>query len=164
MSYDEYYDMYKKAQLTGKYHLFIFDIVNSRLYKQEIEYIEETSMLLFLDVYKRIKNLEEEKNITILHNIKNKDEPFANEPFKFGDLYGFTIIRGSVSSSEIYNIVEEEKERYNIYWAFHQKDGFYETDNYSEGNKKYYRGYCIAQLETLSKEKNIKLMRNNYEK
>ena len=30
-------------------------------------------------------------------------------------------------------------------------NGFYETDNYIEGNNKYFRGYCIKYLEHRAK-------------
>ena len=38
---------------------------------------------------------------------------------------------------------------------FHKANGYYETDNYEEADKLYFRGYCIQQLEKLSKKKNL---------
>lgn len=161
MSYDEYKDMYDKAQTTGLYHMFIFDIIGSRNYGKELEYIERTSSSLLYNVYMVLKSIESEENIKVLHEIENPVITLDIEPFKFGDLYGFTVLRGSIDREKVYRIFEEEKNKFNIYWDFHKKDGFYETDYWVEGREKYYRGYCMQQLEYLSKKiGNAQLKRN----
>ena len=35
----------------------------------------------------------------------------------------------------------------------HVADGYYETNEWSERNSKFYRGYCIQTLETLHKSR-----------
>ena len=58
--------------------------------------------------YFAIKNLEKERNIKILHTnpIFNKgDRGDLLEPFFFlGDLFGFTIIRGTLTEGEVYDL------------------------------------------------------------
>ena len=36
----------------------------------------------------------------------------------------------------------------------HLADGYSETNNYEEGNEKYFRGYCIDLLSNLHKDYN----------
>lgn len=159
MSYFEYYDMFEKSQETGKYHMFIFDIVGSRNYKKDLPSIYKTSKVLFSNIYSNLKEIELERSIKILHIIDKKEYILDTEPFQFGDLFGFTILRDSILIDEVYDIYKKEKEKLNVYWDFHLKNGYYETDNYGLGNEKYFRGYCIQQLENLSKNdgKNLKL-------
>lgn len=168
MSYTEYKDLFHKAQNQGRYHMFVFDIKNSRSYWKntgELAFVEQISKELILKIYKRLEKLQNERNKIILHKNKvfiNIDDlhPFGashREPFQFGDMFGFTVIRDSIDKEEIYQIFEEEKTKRNIYWDFHMMDGYYETDNYGEGFDKYYRGYCMQQLEELSKTKKHKL-------
>lgn len=162
MSYGEYKNLFDKAQANGNYHMFIFDIKNSKSYGKELEMIEEISRKLILNLYCKLEKLEKENGKVILHRNKDfynffeKQGAISNgslcEPFQFGDMFGLTIVRNSIDKGEIYQIFEKEKEKLNIYWEFHMLDGYYETDDYGEGCRKYYRGYCMQQLEELSKK------------
>ncbi len=161
--YTEYYDLFLKAQKRGLYQMFVFDIVKSRSYEESGQ-IKEISRLLVSNVYQRLKELENKLNIKILHhiNIDDIEEHFidyAYEPFQSGDCFGFTILRDSIDKKEVYKIFEEEKNKLNVYWDFHKIDGYYETDDFLLGLKEYYRGYCRAQLEDLSKLKDKKTKR-----
>lgn len=161
MSYYEYKDLFSIAQNKGKYHMFIFDIKNSKSYGKEIYNIEKTSRILIKNIYNRLEEIESREKKVILHrhpdfvDMESKTKlGYMCEPFNIlGDLYGFTTIRDSISNEEIYKIYSEEKEKLNIYWDFNIIDGYYETDSYANGNKKYFRGYCMEQLEELSKTK-----------
>ena len=53
--------------------------------------------------------------------------------------------------------VEECKEIIGIDYEFHYSDGYYETDDWCEGQDKYFRGYCIDLLSNLHKPYNKKL-------
>ena len=74
------------------------------------------------------------------------------EPFLVaGDLMGFTIKRGTLNSKQVDYIFEQKKKELGINYSFHKANGFYETDKWEEGAEKYFRGYCIQQLEENSK-------------
>lgn len=183
MGYREYKDMFYKAQKNGKYHMFVYDIANSR---KGFTVEERISVLrLIFNVYERIEKIEKAENRTILHRsedlvecklkrkIENGVETYIYdhsaevnarfqradlyEPFYLlGDLYGFTIERGSLTEDQIDTIFEEEKTKLGIKQEFHKSNGFYETDKYEEGSELYFRGYCIQQLEEIGKiEKEI---------
>jgi hypothetical protein len=167
MAYYEYKDLFDKAQETGKYHMFIFDIVHSRTYGKRVMFIEFMSRLMIKRVYNKLQDLEKERHKQILHKSEDvipiydgRAEMFIfREPFQFGDLFGFTVLRDSISSDEVYGLVEDEIKKYNdkfkVDWEFHMLDGYYETDDYGEGGTQYYRGYCLPQLEELSKNQNM---------
>ena len=81
------------------------------------------------------------------------ERPDLLEPFYLaGDLYGFTIERGTLTEEQIDQIFEQEKKKLNIAQKFHKTNGYYETDEYEKGNELYFRGYCIQQLEEMSKQ------------
>ena len=174
MGYSEYEDLFIKCQDTAPYHMFLYDVVNSR---NELDNRTRSKILeLLFNVYERIQRIEKKENKKILHTsnelIKTKlvqylennelcnkieferrplrgdlEEPFAIN----GDMYGFTILRGTMTVKEIDDIFEEEKKNLKIIHEFHKANGFYETDKYEEGNKLCFRGYCMQQLEKESK-------------
>lgn len=174
MSYSEYEDLFIKCQNTAPYNMFLYDVVNSR---NELDNKSRNKILeLLFNVYERIQKIEKEEKRKILHTskeliktklvqyVKNNElcnkiefekKPFREdlqEPFAInGDMFGFTILRGTMTEKEIDGIFEEEKESLKIIQQFHKANGFYETDKYEEGNKLYFRGYCMQQLEKDSK-------------
>ena len=180
MSYTEYRELFDKAQRNGRYHMFIYDVIDS---KETLTEKDRSDILkLIFMVYHRLEIIEQEEHRSILHHgnkilqgklkkeIKdgleyNRYDYFSInnletrrgdliEPFSIlGDLYGFTIERDSMSAEQIDVIFEEIKSKLRIEQKFHKANGFYETDKYEEGGKLYYRGYCIQQLEVISKEK-----------
>ena len=182
MSYKEYVDLFQKAQIEGQYHMFVYDIVNSR---KDLTVEERGKIVkLIFEVYKKIEKLEEKEHRSILHKSKkliqgklkvekgedgeiykfdytglqnnNETRPDLLEPFYLvGDLYGFTILKGTLNQGQVDYIFEKEKEKLGIKRDFHKANGYYETDNYEEADKLYFRGYCIQQLEELSKKKNL---------
>lgn len=63
MSTFEYYDMFRERQDKGKYHMFVFDIVNSK--KMDLQTrINATYQMekLMLNMYNTIKLIEEKEN------------------------------------------------------------------------------------------------------
>lgn len=175
MSYHEYYDYYEKCQATAPYHLFTFDIVNSKNLANEgdINYIFNISLLIYT-LYKKIEEIEKKQNKQILHrspyishptlekykeNLFYLKEPILPhekkllqrtelcEPFQIcGDLVGLTILRDTLTENEIYTLFDQTKEELNIPYDFHYANGYYETDDYGEGATKLYRGYLIPML------------------
>lgn len=157
MSWVEYNDMFERAQEKGEYHLFVFDLKGSKSIRYFIPHIN----LLLYGIYFRIKDLEKRFDEKILHQnpIFNKgDRGDLMEPFFIsGDLFGFTIIRGSLCEEDIYKIFNEVKSELDLNYEFHYDNGLYETDNYIEGDSKYFRGYCMQYLENRAKEKSLTL-------
>ena len=166
MSSFEYIDLYKKAQSNGKYHMFTFDIVDSKKMKSSTRWLSQQKMInLMLKIYNHIENIEIETNRKILmmeegivlygeyDNMKNKFG-LLMEPFVFGDTFGFTIYRDSLSYEEIMNIYKCYRQELNIDFDFHIKDGYYDTNDWCRGNKLFFRGYCIDILSNYHKDKN----------
>lgn len=177
MSYTEYSDMFQKCQSTAPYHLFTYDMVNS---KENCSSKRNSDLILLLfHVYQAISTLEEKSSIPILHRSKGLTSskleahkqgnetfymlsPLANitrkdllEPFLInGDTIGFTILRNSLTESQVDTIFEQQKKKLNMPYEFHKANGYYETDDWSQGNCKYFRGYCICELCYAHKNKN----------
>ena len=173
MSTFEYNDLFLKCQETGLYHMFVFDIVGSKNIKSEQSNWRMISQFrLILNMYRRLQEIEKLENKKILlceegfsHLGERRPNCFGfkQEPFVLGDLIGLTVYRGSITSEEVLKIYEEEKEYLQIPFDFHVAEGYYETNNYEEGNKKYFRGYCIDLLSNLHKPYN-KQLRKQLEK
>ena len=73
MSTLEYNDLFLKCQDTGLYHVFSFDIKDSKSLKNRYE-VQEKLIKMILNIYKRIKEKEQQENkISHDHN-KNKTE------------------------------------------------------------------------------------------
>ena len=164
MSTFEYNDLFLKCQETGLYHMFVFDIVDSKkLDPKQANWRMISQIRLILNMYRRLqeKELLENKKILVfeeefthLGEERKNCFGFKQEPFVLGDLIGLTVYRGSITREEILKIYEEEKEYLQIPFDFHIADGYYETNNYEEGNEKYFRGYCIDLLSNLHKPYN----------
>jgi len=174
VSYIEYYDLYEKCQDTAPYHLFVFDIADSKTLSRDTNYISEISLLIY-KLYKKIEEIEKVQNRQILHRssyishpvlkkdgknlfylqapilphekrILQKEELY--EPFQLcGDIIGLTILRNTLTEKEVYALFDQTKEELNISYDFHYDNGYYETDNYVEGGTKLYRGYLIPMLD-----------------
>ncbi|MDD2180996.1 MAG: hypothetical protein PHW32_01365 [Bacilli bacterium] len=187
MSYSEYNDMFIKCQSTAPYKLYIYDLVNSSSMANN-EVVSNLQLLIYA-LYMKIKSLEIETNTKILHQSdllnytklqkreiaggiyyylkpeRTTGDSFINsvsvlEPFLIsGDCIGFTVNRGTISDELVDRLFEETKKELNINYQFHKSLGYYETDNWIEGDKKYYRGYAINLLSTLHKMENKVLQR-----
>lgn len=166
MSTFEYNDLYLKCQSTGIYHVYIFDIIDSK--KMSAQYRNKAQIKmekLMLKIYKTIENIERTTGrkilvfdsdfVTYKSGLDYRGFGVKKEPFLFGDTFGFTIYRGSLDKDIIYYIYEYYKKELEIDFDFHIADGYYETNNYNEGNTKYFRGYCIDILSTLHKKQTI---------
>lgn len=167
MSYLEYDDLFEKAQITGKYMLFCFDVKDSQkiLPNSNREIYNKLNSLLY-NVYQKIKKIEEIKQIKILHknnalvslwNLGKSDGRVdLYEPAIFGDSAYLTVIRDTITPNLVYNIWEEEKEKLKIDYEFHKTYGYYDTDDYNKRGELYFRGYCMIKLEVITKKKTKK--------
>ena len=161
MSSLEYTDLFLKAQnnSTSPYHIFTFDIVNSKgLDREDYLLIRNTLFKIINDLLELLKKIELDQNKTILINKEFDDHSsgfgLKTEPFILGDMIGFTIYRGSLSFDEIMDIFDKIKKHYHFDYPLHIANGYYETNNYEEGNKKLFRGYCIDILSNMHKTEN----------
>lgn len=174
MSSYEYYDMFKERQDKGKYHMFVFDIVDSKKMDPQTRTNATYQMeKLMLKMYNTIKLIEEKENKKILiigiDNIvhyedrQKRDKNFGllYEPFLFADTFGITIHRDSLSKEEFLSIYQKHKEELNINFDFHIADGLYETNKWEEGSNLLFRGYCIDILSTYHKDYTKKSMNKN---
>ena len=150
MSYMEYVDMYEKAQEKKSDKItIIIDVVNS---KNNPVYIKER-----MNIIKMMEELTSKNYFEIITDNKRlfKD----NKKFIIlGDLFAITIkANDSISNimKKYLNIIKTLKEKYSIHVDFHYNSCYYETDDWVEGNSKYYSGYAIQQLEKNKNKKNI---------
>ena len=166
MSTFEYNDLYLKCQDTGKYHMFVFDIVESKKMSKQERIIAQNKMIkLMTRIYKTIEKIQETTNRKILVFEEDfvtyesgkdfKGFGLKIEPFLFADTFGFTIYRDSLDKDVIYYIYEYFKKSLDIDFEFHVQNGSYETNDFVEGIYKYFRGYCIDILSNLHKKETI---------
>ena len=181
--WEEYKDLYQKAQSTGMYKMFLFDVVGSKkIYKDNSIAFE--NIIKFVDsVTFDLLNLEKKLNKKILHrhidnylqydkeNDKDKvvlcekqlvDYPKElyrtdelNPLFWLGDLIHFIIERDSITDKTFYDIFEKNRKKLVPNINFHHKSGYYETDTWAESGSKFSRIYCIPVLEYLAKNKEV---------
>lgn len=164
MSYIEYLDLYLKAQQeqSALYYVVSFDVINSKLLSSDERLtLQHNINIIVKYVYDKLleKELEEAIQIVIKDpkfirpwDIKNKTwNGNYIDPMVFGDCFQFTVLKGTVTKEEIIEWVDECKEVLNVKERFHIADGYYETNDYGDGNALFFRGYCLKTLETLHK-------------
>ena len=61
-------------------------------------------------------------------------------------------------------IYEKCKRKLNIDFQFHTINGYYETNNWEEGNELFFRGYCIDILSNYHKNNNEHIKTKKYKK
>lgn len=167
MSTYEYYDMFINKQNKGNYHMFVFDIIDSKKMPKETRYNATIQMQeLMYKIYNKIKEIEKYSKTKIL--VINIDEivPYEErkkvnnkfgmlfEPFLFADTFGFTIYRNSLPKEIILSIYKIYKQELNITFDFHIADAYYETNKWEEGNEYFFRGYCMDILSNYHKDYN----------
>jgi len=179
--WEEYKDLYEQAQKSGKYKMFLFDVVGSKkifsnnftAYENFIKFIDSvTNDLLELEktlnkkiLHRHLENLdtyniETDKNKVVLcvkqHGVRTKDlyrTDSLNPLFWLGDLVHFIIERDSIPDKTFYEIFETNKKELIPNINFHHKSGYYETDVWAESGSKFSRIHCIPVLEYLAKNK-----------
>ncbi len=175
MSTSEYNNLIANAQLYGVYHMFVFDIVESKkMLSAERQVAQEKMIQLMLSIYNSIKIIEENNSSKILVMEQDFNSYEANltfegfgmktEPFILGDAFGFTIYRNTLSNEIIMDLFNYYCEKLSINFKFHIAHGFYETNDYALGVGKYFRGYCLDFLTNSSKEQYRKVLQKQYEK
>lgn len=164
MAYEEYLDLYLLAQKNPNslYYVVSFDTIDSRLMLPEKrEMLQNNIDIIVKYVYNKLLDKELELNKQVVIKDKRFIRPWdfrtSNwngnyiDPSVFGDSFGFTVLRDTVTKEEIIKWVNECKNILNMEEEFHIADGYYETNEYGEGGIKFFRGYCLQTLETLHK-------------
>lgn len=164
MSYNEYLDLYLACQnkQDSKYYVVSFDVVNSRLLNEtERNKLQENIYIIAKYVYNKLLIKEVELNKQIVLKDKRLVRPWDTQnikyngnfidPFIFGDSFSFTVMRDTVTKDEIINWVNKCKDSIDMKESFHIIDRYYETNEYEEGNKMLYRGYCLQILANMHK-------------
>lgn len=165
MSTYEYTDMFIERQDKGKYHMFVFDIINSKKMTPNTRRNAQIQMeQLMKQIYNEIKQIEINLQTKIL--VINIDDivPYEErqkvdkkigmlfEPWIFGDTFGFTIYRDSLPKEIILSIYEKYKQELNITFDFHIADGYYETNKWKERKAFFFRSYCLDILSNYHKD------------
>ena len=161
----EYNDMLLQCQKTAPYHVFTFDIVESKKMDNETRLKAQYKFRdLVLLNYKMIEYIEKKRNMKILVRPFDKTSVYGvgytqtdKEPVIIGDLSYFTIYRDTLTRKEVFDVFECCMYLLDVDFKFHYADGYYETHYWEEGKNKFFRGYCIDTLSKLHKPENKKL-------
>lgn len=161
MSYTEYTDLFIKAQKKKcPFRAFAFDIINSRNQKQYIEESENHHNFV-LSIYDVLKQEEKRTGKKILlddeSNLKYHLSINSNvlNPMILGDMVTYFVYEDSISSQRMIELFCENMKLYNISYPFHFSTGVYETNTYSEGGEKLFKGYMPSFLENLGKKNGL---------
>ena len=168
MAYEEYFDLYLLAQEKNDapYYIVSFDIANSKfLSGEENRRMHKNIDVIVKYVYNKLLEIEKKLNKQVVIKDKRFIKPWEigvsrwsgngnyHDPFICGDCFQFTVLRDTVSKKQLIQWVNECKDKLNMKEKLHVADGYYETNEWSERNSKFYRGYCIQTLETLHKSR-----------
>jgi len=178
--FDQYGDLYKKAQINGEYKMFLFDVKDSKKISQIKEINFHQSLVSFVNrvTFDLLKleqklgrkilhrdlesfdnyNVREHKDKVVLQRTQGKNVPTVyrydcqNPLFWFGDMMYFIILRDSISDEEFFSVVQKNKNMIIPRYDLHYASGYYETDVWAESREKFSRTYCIPILEELAKK------------
>lgn len=181
MSYNEYIDMYIKTQKKDcLYRAFTFDVVNSRN-QQEYLNNKNKNYFEFLTYVYSLLELEEQKTgkQILLKDEFNRKQIMLNDEFNsklrksggyingnnynpmiLGDMVTFFVYNHSITKERMLQIFAKGLKDFNIGYPFHFKTGVYQTNNYSEGGTKLYKGYMPQILESQSKDDDFVITKN----
>lgn len=181
--YKQYGGLFKKAQSTGDFKMFLFDINDSKKLCKSNPTAFMQNIIRFVDSSTQgLLNLESEMGHKILHRhlenfdgytaetdkdkvvlCKNQRKGIPHDIYRYdsinplfwmSDMIVFIINKGSISDETFYEIILKNKAKYIPDYDMHYASGFYETDVWAESYNKFSRIYCIPVLEYLSKQSN----------
>ena len=172
MSWQEYVSLVPHANLVGKYHLFTFTLCNSSDYPNDVRSeIQKDLIEIIQELYRRIGLIEEDTFTKITVYEKNfvhfGEKPrflglgLLVEPFVFNNSIGVTVYRDSIDTEVVYDLFDEVKDASNPGLDFNKADCYYETNDYSKGLNKFFRGYAISYLVNKQNKVNKKGQRKH---
>lgn len=109
------------------------------------------------DILKNINNL-------FITNLKQVGDTLLANPMITGDCACYFTNDGTLTDKEFLSILKIGIEKFDIDFDFHFLSGKYETENYTEGGNKFYKGYVREILEDVSKKQGITISHNVLEK
>lgn len=109
------------------------------------------------EILKNVNNL-------FITNLKQGGDTLLANPMITGDCACYFINDGTLTDKEFLSILKIGIEKFDIDFDFHFLSGKYETDNYTEGGNKFYKGYVREILEHFSKKQGITISHNVLEK
>lgn len=151
MSWFEYSDMFDIAQIKKSNKIMIIiDVKNSRT---NPKYIVERN-----NIFELMNDLTEKYPYELLKENEILYKTGYNY-FCLGDLFGINIKSNDLKAAQkaFISLFKELKIEYGITLDFHFNIAYYETDDYGLGDRLYYSGYCVQELEHRSKLTNILL-------
>lgn len=177
MSFDEYNDLYKKAQKNKKapYVCLSLDLVGSKKLNGEQFVSQQEAMIQTMkDIVILIKHLEQKNNTKILlsdENVKICPEIIKKKFFVFlknpclisGDFYAFYVYKNSIKEKDFLKLFLHCAKANNLYFSFHFQSANFETTNIKESHSKYYVGDCIGFLNQNKADKIISVANQNEE-
>ena len=159
MSYDEYKDLFDKAQQKDtKYVAFVFDIKGSKKLPDKERYIAQIKTYETINLLtKKLKMIEKVYNkqiliedplLPIIDDIKKRPKHtiLSNPCFINGDCFAFFCYNHSISTDLFKGLFNLCAEQVDNKYAYHFATGKFETLDYGKGSKEYYAGYIIQQL------------------
>ena len=165
MAYQEYFKLYLDAQKNSSapYYMVSFDVINSKLLSDDERFQLQSNINIIMKyVYSKLLESEKLLNQQVLISDKRFFRPwelsknnrigFYMDPYCIGDSFQFTVLSYTITKSQIIGWVNECKKKLKMKEDFHIADAYYETNEYSEGKMKFFRGYCIQTLEAFHKE------------
>lgn len=169
MSYQEYFNMFKKTQKKEcPYRAFMLDIIGSRT---QLQYSKENIVFhKFIDeVYRLLEEEEKATNIPIL--LKDENNKTRNgrigingnlyNPMTLGDMATYFVYNDSISIERFVELSVQAMRKYDLSYGFHFSTGVYETNDYGEGGTRMYKGYMPQILESLSKGNGIVISKDS---
>lgn len=162
MSYDEYNDLYAKAQKNqnAPYVCFSLDLVGCKKLDGEQFCKQQDRMIQTMkDIVAYIKRYEQktntkillcDKNVKISVDIIDSISPvtYYNNPcILSGDFYALYVYNNTVTEKTFENLFLHFAKKNNLNFDYHFQSAKFEATDYKDGNKKYYLGYCVGYLE-----------------
>lgn len=163
MSYTEYNNLFSRCQENAPYKMYAYDIVDSKKIKDRLM-VKKLYDLIDL-VGQKIHLIELKNEIKILYDetdLNNKNDELLKleksdlnklEPILLGDAIAFTVYNKTIEDNIVDELFEEAKKELEIEYSFHKASGVYETNQWIEGNTRYFRGYCFLYLTNKHKNK-----------
>lgn len=133
---------------NGKYHMFIWDMVDSRLCPDKDKHYVLLRTINIL--YQLIETIEKETEFPIIHRIERSESKTSHNPFSLFDTIGITINKDALTKEEVQELFQKAKDIAQNRYQFHCADECYETDD-SKAKEGYTREECIEHLATLHK-------------
>lgn len=180
MSYDEYRDLFLKAQKNdlAPYKMFVLDIKGCRFLGSEGLVAQRKTMETINLMVQKILQIEKINGYEIL--VKDNGFIFKESLFQspdtsvdallnnpvilLGDAFHFSTYKDSITDDEFINLFQYAAKKLDNKYTYHFFSGNFETINYKESLEKYYIGYCAAELSENKRNVKFDISKDRIEK